>query len=298
MILFWTNNKLLNAFIIFIIALIIFSSSVFAHQKAAQHDKELMSVLFEPGFSKYKSTKVKNAVNALEAASQLTIDQFGGTGKDNFLLLKEYGALGLTWSFSDIDYSVDIDNNSKKISASTHRKYTHQGWDIEEIGFGTKNAVSFWKKRKKVLLNTVNTVFDFGAFSNSLRFDPKCDAFCGLVYYVHILGDYDEADNYKKLALVIPLAGRNDKYDMISQLKKHLDVLFSDHKESSEYKTLIRDLDSIEKSASKIYRSTGGVNTDQEFEEYQKCSKDLMKALQNHIPTLLKQESFFSEVFY
>ena len=295
---YWTNNKLLNAFIILITVFILFHNSVFAHPKAAQHDKELMSVLFEPGFSKYKSTKVKNAVNAIEAASQLTIDQFGGTGKDNFLLLKEYGALGLTWSFSDIDYSVDIDNNNKIISAKTHRKYTHQGWDIEEIGFGTKNAVSFWKKRKKVLLNTVNTVFDFDTFSNPLRFDPKCDAFCGLVYYVHILGDYDEADDYKKLALVIPLAGRNDKYDMVSQLKKHLDVLFSDCKDSPEYKALIRDIDSIEKNASKIYRSTGGVNTDQKFEDYKKCSKDLLNSLQNHIPPLLKQEPFFSDVFY
>ena len=43
----------------------------------------------------------------------------------------------------------------------------------------------------------------------SLAFDPKCDSFCAVVYYTHILGDYDEADNYKKLALLIPLAGHD-----------------------------------------------------------------------------------------
>lgn len=295
------NKNILLSFILACAALCAFPFTVYAHPTAAEHDKELMSVLFEEGYSKYQSTDIKNAVNALEKASQLTVDQFGGKSEESFIQLRQYGSLSFLWSFEDdVDYSVDVDDEKTKINANTHRKYTHQGWDIEKHGIGTKNASKFWNKRRKILLNTANTVFDFGPFSTSLAYDPKCDSFCAIVYYVHILGDYDEADNYKKLGLLIPLAGHDgtDKNDIICELKNSIEVLFADQKSTQEYTSLMKDLDSIQKKAGKLVRSVGGVNTDQEFNDYHQYADETLEALQKYVPKLLKNEKFFREVFY
>ena len=283
--------------ILLFILLIGNSQLSYAYPKAEQHDKKLIEVLFEPGYSIYQSNSIKNNVKAIKYASYLTIDQFGEDGEQKFNELKDLKIKGLPFRFNDIKYDVAILDETKKISASNHRLYTHQGWDRI---YENKQIKKFWNTRRSVLLATVNTILDFNAFSSVTGYNDQCNSLCGIIYYVHILGDYDEADSYKKISLLPDLAGHSgtDKNDIITQLKGYISILFKNQEKSDHYVNLMKDLDKIEKDASKLVRSTGGVNTDEEFREYHQYAVDLLNLLIKHIPHLLKNEDFFAKVFY
>ena len=266
-----------------------------AHPDAREHDKELMAVLFGRTETYVKNSDTDKYIKALKYASNLTIDQFGGSGEDKYDDLKKWKMKGIPSKFSDIDYKYVIPGGTTLVNANTHRRFTHQGWIID---FGITEANKFWDTRKKVLLGTANTIFEFNKLPVVIRYDKKCECFCGIVYYVHLLGDYDEADNYKKLNLLVPLAGSNDGVDMISNLKEYIEFVFADQKRSSDYTEMIKELEKIGKTAKRIQQSTGGVNTDEEFAEYHKCAEELLELLIKHIPVLLKKEEFFRKVFY
>ncbi len=268
---------------------------VYAHPNASEHNKELEAVLFEQGYSIYQSTEIKQAVKALEGASYLTIDQFQGDGLNTYLELKGYGIRGLPLKFSSIDYSEDPMGNGARITANTHRQFTHQGWDRDYNN--SKSVQKFWNSRRKVLLATVNTIFNFDDKS-IIGYSEKANSLAGIIYYVHILGDYDEADNYKKIALLTDIAGRSDQNDMITALRSYAQILFKDQNKTMDYKDLMEGLDRIEEDASRLVNSTGGVNSDEEFQEYHQCALDLLDLLTNHIPNLLKKEKYFAQVFY
>ena len=274
------------------------TSLAYAHPTAREHNIELEKVLFEDGYSKYQSDKIKKYVTAIEYASYLTIDQFGGNGENDYNTLKKWKMGGLPLKFSSIDYSEDLQGNGRQINANTHRRYTHQGWDRE---YETASVKKFWKARRNVLLGTINTIFDFGHFSSVIGYDEKCNSLSGIIYYVHILGDYEEADNYRKISMLQDLAGHEntDKNDMISSLKQYAEILFEkDQKSSVEYKALQRGLDDLSSKAGRIVQSVGGVNTDEEFEEYHQYAEDLLQLLMDNMPALLKREDFFKKVFY
>ena len=269
----------------------------YAHPQASEHNNELESVLFEPGYSKYQSDEIKNSINALENASYLTIDQFGDSGEEQFNALKDLDMGGLPSDFSDIAYNEDPTGSGLKIGPNNHRKYTHQGWDRE---YEVKGAKKFWKARRNVLLGTVNSVFGFGKLTALFGYNDKCNSMAGIIYYVHLLGDYDEADNYQKISLLTDLAGHEDtdQNDMICALKQYIEILFEDQSSADDYDKLMKELDEYAETAGAIVQSVGGVNTDEEFEEYHKCANDIMDSLIKHLPVLLKQEEFFSSVFY
>lgn len=262
-----------------------------------EHDKEMMAVLFSKTETYVRSQDTDKYIKALKYASYLTVDQFGQDGESKFNDLKSWKMKGLPSKFSDIKYEYVIPrgNSDLKVNANTHRRYTHQGWIIK---YGNSEANRFWDTRKKVLLGTVNTIFEFNKAPIVIRYDNKCVDFCGIIYYVHILGDYIEADNYKKLNLLVPLAGSNDGVDMIANLREYIELVFADQKKSVDYTELMKGLEKIEKTAKPIQQSIGGVNTDEEFAEYHKCAEDLLNLLIDHIPALLKNEEFFRNVFY
>lgn len=281
-----------------IIGLLLLPTSVcYAHPTAGEHNDELESVLFVWGYSKYQSTEIKNYVTAIEYASYLTIDQFGGKGEEQYNMLKAWKMGGLPLRFKTIDYSEDPLGNGKKINANTHRRFTHQGWDREYEIQGVKK---FWNNRRNVLLGTVNTIFDLKKLSSITGYSDTCNSLCGIIYYVHILGDHIEADNYNKISLLIDLAGHSgtDKNDIITALREYIRILFKDQENASDYKDLMKGLDRIEKNAGKLVRSVGGVNTEEEFQEYHQYAEELLALLEEHIPVLLKQEEFFKTVFY
>lgn len=288
--------------LIVVFSLLIGETLAYAHPEASEHDSELEKVLFEEGFSKYKSNDVKNAIKALEYASYLTIDQFGGNGEFKFKELKRMNMGGLPWKFSTIDYNTFINHPDKKINANTHRMYTHQGWD-RDYSSKSKEAEKFWTNRRKILLGTVNSVFNIDSVT-LFRYSEKCNSLAGIIYYVHILGDYNEADKYTKIAFLPDLAERNNanaddkNYDVITSLKSYIEILFADQKSSTKYKTLLDGLDNIAVDAGKIVQSVGGVNTDGEFTDYHQYADDILELLIEYMPTLLKNEEFFAKVFY
>ena len=281
---------IVTAFILVTSALI----TCYAHPTAEEHNKELEAVLFERGYSKHQE-KIKDYVTAIEYASNLTIDQYGGSGEDKYKELRRLKMGGLPLQFKEIDYSEDLFGQGKKINPNTHRLYTHQGWDRDH---GNSKVNKFWESRKKILLGTVNSIFDFGKFSAFTGYSDKCNSLAGIIYFVHILGDYDEANDRSKIVYLADLSGRKDGYDMIPALQQYIKTLFQDQKSSQDYKDIMSGLDDIGKKAGRIYRSTGGVNTDEEFQEYRQYAVDLMELLQNHMPLLLKNEEFFKNVFY
>ena len=67
------RKRLLALILIICLCSIVASNICYAHDSAEEHNKELEKVLFEEGFSKYKSDEVKRAVRALELASYLSI---------------------------------------------------------------------------------------------------------------------------------------------------------------------------------------------------------------------------------
>ena len=263
--------------------------------------------MFEEGFSKYKEKNpncklsIKDSVKAIEFASYLAIDQFQGNGQKQFNKLKQFGMGGLPRKLSGIDYQYNFEGG-KKVNANTHRKYTHEGWERDYSAKGKKQQ-EFWKKRKKVLLGTVNSIFDFNNIA-FWEYGEKCNSMAGLIYYVHILGDHIEADNYKKIVSLTRLAGKKnankeDKdYDIVTCLKKYTKVLFEDQKKTEKYKALMNGLNDIEKDVKKVVNTAGEVCTDEDFKEYHKCAEKLLELLQDNVPYLLKKEAFFQKVFY
>ena len=264
--------------------------------EGGKHDQDLMEVLFGAAGPSVRSSDIDKFVKALKYAPALTIDQFGTTGNVKFNYLKEKKMKGIPSKFSDIKYEYVIPReNAKKVDANRHRQFTHEGWEID---FKNSEANKFWKTRKKVMLGTVNTIFGFNKLPVVIKHDIKCEYFCGIIYYVHILGDYMQADNYSKLEYLVPLSGSGNGVYMTSDLKEYIKVLFEDQSHSTDYVELLKGIEKIEKRAKPIQQSTGGVNSDEEFTEYHKCAEDLLELMKKHIPVLLKNEEFFREVFY
>ncbi len=316
-----------SRFLILLFVVIVLSSrcvSVYAHDKD-EHNRELDAVLFGGSYSVKNQKEIKESIAAIKCASYLAIDQFQGEGEDAYEELKGYHVGGLPSKFSDLDYSyrkgdvaedystnsniTSADNyldekkkNKKKITPKTHRVYTHQGWDRDYSSKG-REIKKFWDTRRKVLLGTVNSVFKFDKVT-LFGYSDRCNSMAGIIYYVHILGDYNAADNYDKVYFLPALAGRdnaNDKdkdYDIITSLKSYIEILFSDQESTREYKKLITGLEDIEKKAAKIQKSVGGVNTKEEFLEYQQYTDATLELMSEYIPILLKNEEFFANKFY
>lgn len=272
--------------------------TIFAHDKANEHNKELEAVLLGKDYSKYK---VKETITYIEYASYLTIDQYSSskdtpTGEEKFEELKSAGKISRFLKFESIDYNAKI--LGKNVTGKIHRVHTHQGWKYSS---GLKKIDIFLKNRREILLSTIDEVFSFDDKKIGNEFitghSDKCNALAGIIYYVHILGDYDEAEKKESIGKLTDLAGRNDGNNMISELIEYCEILFSSQKKSCIYKKLIKELKNIEKSASKLLKSEGGI-TDEKFNEYHECAAEVMQTLKDNIPSLLKNEKFFKEVFY
>ena len=262
-----------------------------------EHDHHLEKVLFgNERFSSNKSSDIKNAIKALEAASYLAIDQANGKGADDLDFLKnKFNVAGLP-ALSDIDFQ----------SGGAHRRYTHMGWNhYYPVDKGN------WKDRKDILLSTVNKEFKFKKTPNAVlghffkrfrEYDTKCDSFCALIYYVHIIGDCMDNVSFTQFKFNYPnmmgLGGRNDKESVIAELLMHTEILFSDQKNSFKYLTLKNKLLKLDGNLKKIVRSEGGINTEVKYRKYVKYARDLMGILEKNIPNLLREEEFFEQVYY
>ncbi len=271
-----------------------------------EHDEVLEKVLF--GDEKYKENHKENrdiyeAVKAIECGSYLCLDQYNGNGKDNLECLKTYGVNGLP---SDIGV-IDFKGNQH------HRQYTHKGWDYKyPLEKGKDKDKANWLIRKKILQSTVERVFDSkkGIVSNLFgkvkslfskeEYSKQYDSFCALVYYVHVLGDQIDANEYEEGFFAVPFSKMSGKGDccIVEELEKHLDILFESQKESTEYINFKNGMEEIRIKAEQCYARAGGLYIPENFEAYRECECEFLKLLEDNIPELLENEEFFKKVFY
>lgn len=246
------------------------------------HDSILESVLLGNEYHiKQQPKSIQDTLDAIDCASYLAIDQYNGDGTAELEFLQEYGIHGIPGTIDEIDYK----------SNKYHRKYTHRGWEHKY-----DPDIANWKTRKPILLKTINTCFDFGPESNvTAGYSKQCDSFCALVYYIHILGDRVSDKQYYVNTVQMELGGRSDNDDIISEIIRCSDILFQDH--SIKYKLYISKLERLNKKIAKL--DPGGKGFSQEdFPLYKEYGEDLLDILQEYLPDLLQDESFFASVFF
>lgn len=245
-----------------------------------EHDKIMLDILFRKFEYASKEAAVQDEISVLTDACYLTIDQFNGQGQAFLDELIAYGVKDIPQDVSEINY---------KAGGHDHRSKTHRGWEVI-----TDNEMkTIWPKRQSILRNTVGTVFDFNGN------DKKKEAFCELLYYIHILGDHQSDESYKiNNGLKIGVGGRRDKENIIHKLLDSFKVLFRDQVYTYKYRALTTNLRNINSELDKLVNSQGGVDTEEEFEEYQKLVNKVIEILSLYLPEMLKDENFFNEVFY
>ena len=126
-----------------------------------------------------------------------------------------------------------------------------------------------------------------------------------------MLGDYLEDDNYskfngasngEKIAFARPHPS-DENTDIFFELKKHLEVLFHDQTNTILFKQLITDLDALAGKARNLAGTSGGINSDEKFDEAKTYVEELMALLSgsgphaNRLHQLLADEEFFRKAF-
>lgn len=258
-----------------------------------EHDRILNRVLFGNEFPSLAGNKT-NKLKAIDNASYLCVDQYNNSGKSELSFLRNtIGVKGIIKSISEINFSANY----------SHRKFTHQGWNYKYTHTLIPNTDIFedvnWDRRKKILLETCKKIFDF-SFS-PIGYDKRCDAFSSMVYYVHLIGDYQDMsesdyDKYKmnadKHPYMIPLYKRNDSVNILNGLEDSFKTLFSSQKSDDNYRNLLSP------SLSEISKIKSRLSLECSYEEFTKICEDLIDVLQKNVPDLLKKEEFFRKEFY
>lgn len=258
------------------------------------HDKQMKEALLSETFlshmsyySHYNKQESKDAINALQNAAYLAIDQANGSGRHTLDKLKnsKYCIKNLPDSIEEINYTAFGEN---------HRYISHRGWNANDSN-------ELWKKRKNILLNTADAIFDFH------ENDRKRDSFCAIIYYIHLLGDCESDNQYYGNNLIMELGGRIDNQDIISELIKHINILASDshnfakgQRNHLELKLvgLNEDVKKI-KDANKTPSGGEQKLEGEAFMAYKDIATDIVQSLLPHnLPEILKEEQWFSDVFY
>lgn len=285
-------------------------SVCFGHDRSG-HDADIEYVLF--GEENYKNSHplVSDIVQALEDATYLCVDQFNGEGEKELRnLLDKEKIPGIIKSIDEINYTSNY----------SHRSLTHRGWNM------SYDEKAHWPLRQTILINTVKKeLFSDESLWTRLPWvenkysDKQIESFCVLLYYTHVLGDHLEAGEEKKvgkgetgektlqeklngIAYIAPLVRPNDNENpgVIPDLITYLDILFEEQKETSKhtYDAMIQELKNLEAQSRSLVGSTGGVNTEEKFAEYNNCAKELRDVLGTYVPMLLKKETYFKDIFY
>ena len=300
---------------IFVLALLLLMSNAqvtYAHSSQKEHDADLLAVLFGEGTT--LNNEQKQVFQDIADAAALCIDQFSVNEwirtmeKSTFDPLKK--RIGFSFGFDDIELVKSKVNSPNNISANTHRHYTHRGWNFP---FQSPTELEFWNQRKRILTATVNKDM-FGVSPGLLARIPwmegvlfsedacnkQCEAFCELVYYVHVLGDYERGIAKSPFSQLVPLVRPNEISNQSPALLQDLinlfPVLFEKQPWSSQ--NLKQDLQRIEDEADKLYRIWGEIQTQEQRDQCCELAEKVLKLLKERIPDLLKHEDFFANVFY
>ena len=244
------------------------------------HDALTLKILFRKYEYACNDSAVQDELSVLTSACYLTVDQFNNYGQTYLKELIDYGVKNLPSQVSEIGFSA---------SGRNHRNFTHRGWNFDYGG----EMKTKWPIRQDILRNTVGTVFNFNGN------EKQKEAFCELLYYIHILGDHEDDTSYKvSNGLKIDVGGRHDKEDIIHRLLDLLPVLFPDQTNTHKYRALTTNLRSINSKLDKLVNSVGGINNEEKFAQKQELVKKLIEVMSLYLPEMLKKEMFFNQVFY
>ncbi len=295
------------ALLLFAIVLLSNLTVVSAHESQVEHDKDLQAVLF--GADVFLSAEQRTKFQAIADAAALCIDQFSTNDtarskEPEFNELKK--RIGFSLTFDDIELKKGRAGALVNVTAKTHRTYTHRGWNFPYGGTGS----NFWEARKKILFATVNKEL-FGKspgilarvpfigyyFADEEPCNKQCEAFCELVYYVHILGDYEKGKKDSIINLTTtPLYRHEDPNNpaLIQDIIALIPILFESQQWS--YPQLILELEQIEENASKLYEGKG-ITTQEEADMCCEYAHQVLELLIQYIPNLLRNTDFFSSAF-
>lgn len=275
--------------VLVIAALSYMAVPVHAHG-AHEHNIQLEHVLFGPNSTMTAmSSEAQNALKALEYASYLALDQYNGNGVAELLYLRD------VYKVSGLPKTVDAINFQGN---EYHRKYTHYGWNHRYV-----DDKANWEVRKSILLATTEKVFDFQIFSGKVLwhdfgYSQKCESFAALVYYVHVLGDHMARDSYKNIAIMqFAQPHPEQSPDIYSELKYYLQILFEEQSSTHRYIAFMQELDAQAEEARSLVSSAGGINSDERFAVYKKQVDALLTLLEDYVWQMLKEETFFTDIF-
>lgn len=292
--------------------LVLFNSPVYvsAHPNASEHYEEIEAVLFNDRFySRSQSENIKRAVHMLEYATTLSIDQFGETNGTLLKGLRLWKVPGIPKDLSEINPS----KSQTQLSAKNHRTYTHQGWK-HNYANERNGDLAHSDVRRTIMLSTVNKVFSFSFFSGKLLFfdlgySEQCNAFCALLYYIHIIGDYIEDCNPEDGSIdrfngttngkKIPFAAYS-KPDVFSELIECIPKIFP----GQDCDVLLDEIKLLaDQARSDVATSDGQIDSEDQFEKMSLHVQKLMDLLTgengeyNYIHAYLENEKFFTSVF-
>ena len=153
---------------------------------------------------------------------------------------------------------------------------------------------------------TAEAVFNFNGLPRLLDgfvgYNERCEGFCKLVYYVHLLGDHIEFTTYtfnraagSELGheQVIPL-GASRGNSLISEIIEVFPVLFPEQ----DYSELERSLTAANLKVCSILNRPDDLKTDEGFQQYHEAAVEILEILHDYLPKLLRNEVFFNNIFY
>lgn len=280
-------------------------------KKLSPHDKIFEEIVFgnEDFSDTAASAKIKKSVENIEYAAYLCIDlSHGQKPNDSKKLEALKKSYGLKWSL--LGLPSELQQIELKIFAGKHRTCTHKGWNYDYSKEGTLQTN--WTYRKRILLGTVS--FECGLTDHlvlrnlSNRHFERCkqckqlDAFCHLIYNIHILWDHQEdidnhkgkvssPNNYTKFDVSEQQIG---VVDLINELISLGDDLFL--KSSSAWRNGLKI--NLVRMKEKFTGMSTSFPKQKKFREYAECFSELIEILKENINALLVQESFFKNTFY
>ena len=256
---------------------------------ARDHNRWTEEIIFgNNSYKNYKTRNIVQAVECLEDAILLCIDQFNMGYQDKLANLNALHIPGIPTDISAIDFSA----------GANHRVYTHRGWYHTYAEFEIEKGHA--DVRKQLLYSVVDYVFSFKKhYSTSETAAKACDAMCCLLYVSHIIADRYHSDVYNGAESTLLLAENTES--VIHDLLECLPVLFLDQKKESDvvYDQLIFKLRNMSATIiSERRRAEEGEESKKELLSIdKKYAEDLKDTLAKYIPELLYKQDWFIEIF-
>ncbi|MBQ8150433.1 MAG: hypothetical protein IJ041_07930 [Clostridia bacterium] len=268
----------------------------------SKHNKSIENLLFSAPSKLKKEEKEK--LDLLENALALCIDQFK-SNDSGYSFLNDKEIYGFPKTLAEINCP------GGKYGHHSHRQFTHQGWNFDYskdsivTEADSKWAKEKWPKRKKILLATVEKVFNFNKFwpdavDYHLGYNEKCESFSALLYYLHLLEDQSAMDSFSKYqeseGELMALAGySNDTHAIIPEIQRHLIVLVEI--KDYNYEKLMWLLDQRNRESAVFSNAHGIRISEDQFPLYKECVKNVLKDLDDYLDKILEKQPFFNEVF-